>query len=353
MPATATAGAALDLTPARLPVVDLVWTAVGLVARRGRPRRPTGSDALVDRLSMRAGVQEQRASARASASVAASSTSAGSTTTAIGRRHRARSIRRRRRSVSPVCSPVAISTLGELAASDVHDDRADRPRRGPSTPLGMPGSAAICVGGSDLVGPGRAGPRRARSSSSVHRRPLASAATQRCGRPRSTATRSATMGRTATSSRASAGRRRAARCPVATYSRSPSRCSRRRGRAPACLDRGARDRHAESLVARDLVVAESRRCPMAISVLGEVRVGELVDRVGLAVAPVLEELGRRARVVDLVEVHVVGLVEPVPAQQQRARRRRAATSSRSGGRGDHRARPPAPRMRSAPERPHA
>ena len=43
--------------------------------------------------------------------------------------------------------------------------------------------------------------------------------------------------------------------------------------------------------------------------------GELVDLVRLAVAPVLEELRRGPRVIDLVEVHVVRLVEPVPAQQ--------------------------------------
>ncbi len=46
--------------------------------------------------------------------------------------------------------------------------------------------------------------------------------------------------------------------------------------------------------------------------------GELVDRVRLAVAPVLEELGRRPGVVDLVEVHPVRLREAERAEDERA-----------------------------------
>jgi hypothetical protein len=42
----------------------------------------------------------------------------------------------------------------------------------------------------------------------------------------------------------------------------------------------------------------------------------LVDFVRQAVPPVLEELGRRPRVVDLVEVHLVRLVEPPHADRE-------------------------------------
>jgi len=65
----------------------------------------------------------------------------------------------------------------------------------------------------------------------------------------------------------------------------------------------------------DAVVAErfdAQRHP----VLGDVRMGELVDRVRHVVAPVLEELHRRARVVDLVEVHAVGHLEPIRAHEE-------------------------------------
>ena len=44
----------------------------------------------------------------------------------------------------------------------------------------------------------------------------------------------------------------------------------------------------------------------------------LVDRVRLAVLPVLEELRRGARVVDLVEVHAIRLVRAEPADRGRA-----------------------------------
>ena len=57
--------------------------------------------------------------------------------------------------------------------------------------------------------------------------------------------------------------------------------------------------------------------PFGHQVLGQVRVGVLVDRVRDAVAPVLQELGRRARVIDLVEVHAVGLLDAEGAQAER------------------------------------
>ena len=50
--------------------------------------------------------------------------------------------------------------------------------------------------------------------------------------------------------------------------------------------------------------------PAGDRVFRQVRVGPLVDVVGVAIPPVLEELGRRAGVVDLVEVHLVRLGEP-------------------------------------------
>ena len=44
--------------------------------------------------------------------------------------------------------------------------------------------------------------------------------------------------------------------------------------------------------------------------------GELVDVVGLAVAPVLEEFGRGPSVIDLVEVHPIGLRQAERAQDE-------------------------------------
>ncbi len=71
----------------------------------------------------------------------------------------------------------------------------------------------------------------------------------------------------------------------------------------ARLDRGVADGHAE--VARRLRRRGPRTAtiPPAIAYLARCGMGPLVDVVRDAVAPVLEELGRRARVVDLVEVH--------------------------------------------------
>ncbi len=77
---------------------------------------------------------------------------------------------------------------------------------------------------------------------------------------------------------------------------------------PAWLDRDVGDRRAELARRRDRVVPE-RDQPAGDRVLGEMRVGVLVDRVRLPVAPVLQELGRRPRVVDLVEVHPRRLAE--------------------------------------------
>ena len=86
---------------------------------------------------------------------------------------------------------------------------------------------------------------------------------------------------------------------------------------PARLDRRGPDR--DPKVARGgHVVAAPQDDPAGHQVLGEVRMGPLVDVVRQAVAPVLEELGGRPRVVDLVEVHLVGLGQAEGAQQQRA-----------------------------------
>ena len=90
--------------------------------------------------------------------------------------------------------------------------------------------------------------------------------------------------------------------------------ARRLGVRPAPLDDGIGDRGPEVRRARHLVAARQPDAP-GHGVLGEVRVGELVDGVGLAVLPVLQELGGRARVVDLVEVHAHRLVEAVAAHE--------------------------------------
>ena len=71
---------------------------------------------------------------------------------------------------------------------------------------------------------------------------------------------------------------------------------------PARLDRGVEDRRAKVALAGDPVVAPQLD-PDGHRVLGQVWVGVLVDAVREAVPPVLEELGGRARVIDLVEVH--------------------------------------------------
>ena len=131
---------------------------------------------------------------------------------------------------------------------------------------------------------------------------------------------------------------RDARCP------SPRRAGRRRAApgvvgAPARLDgRATSTGTAELALAGDPVVAE-RLDAQRHRVLGEVRVGVLVDGVRLVVAPVLEELHRGPGVVDLVEVHVVGLGErgsprSVDGGQQDAQQRPSAgPAGRAGRRG--------------------
>ena len=85
----------------------------------------------------------------------------------------------------------------------------------------------------------------------------------------------------------------------------------------ARLDGGGDDRHAE--VARGVhVVAAPQHDPGSHQVLGQVRVRPLVDVVRQAVAPVLQELRGRPGVVDLVEVHLLRLVEPEGAKHHRA-----------------------------------
>ena len=84
---------------------------------------------------------------------------------------------------------------------------------------------------------------------------------------------------------------------------------------PARLDRRVADRRPEVALRDDPVVPEQVD-PLGDRVLREVRMGVLVDRVRLAVAPVLEELDRRPGVVDLVEVHPHRLAEAERAQDQ-------------------------------------
>ena len=74
------------------------------------------------------------------------------------------------------------------------------------------------------------------------------------------------------------------------------------------------DRAAELARGGDLVAPGQPDAP-GHGVLGQVGVGELVDGVRLPVLPVLQELGRRAGVVDLVEVHAHRLLEAVAADQ--------------------------------------
>jgi len=75
------------------------------------------------------------------------------------------------------------------------------------------------------------------------------------------------------------------------------------------LDEGVADRNAEIRGRRDAIVAP-RDHARGHRVLREVRMGPFVDGVVDPVAPVLEKLGRRAGVVDLVEVHLVRLGQP-------------------------------------------
>ena len=87
---------------------------------------------------------------------------------------------------------------------------------------------------------------------------------------------------------------------------------------PSWLDRGRRDRRAQIARPRDVVLAPQHQ-PRGHRVLGEVRMGPLVDVVGLAVSPVLQELHGRPGVIDLVEMRLVRLFQaegPHPERRQ-------------------------------------
>ena len=107
---------------------------------------------------------------------------------------------------------------------------------------------------------------------------------------------------------------------------SRSRSRRAGARRPCSPGASSSTRRGSTATARTGALEVARRADVVPApqdetaghrVLREVRVGPLVDVVGQAVAPVLEELGRRPRVVDLVEVHLVRLGEPERAQQHR------------------------------------
>ena len=85
---------------------------------------------------------------------------------------------------------------------------------------------------------------------------------------------------------------------------------------PPRLDDRGDHRHPEIAGGLDVVLAPEHQ-PERHRVLGEVRVGPLVDVVRQAVAPRLEELRRGPRVVDLVEVHLVRLGEAEGPQRHR------------------------------------
>ena len=95
----------------------------------------------------------------------------------------------------------------------------------------------------------------------------------------------------------------------------PSPSVRHRRIRPARLDEHVLDRRAELALRGHPIVAERDKAGRH-GVLGQVRVGEFVDRVGLPVAPVLQELGGGAGVVDLVEVHPVRLGQAERAQTE-------------------------------------
>ena len=78
---------------------------------------------------------------------------------------------------------------------------------------------------------------------------------------------------------------------------------------------GGPDRHVQLARGADVVLAPQHQAA-GHRVLGQVRVGPLVDVVVQPVAPALQELGRGPRVVDLVEVHLGGLGQAEGAQAQ-------------------------------------
>ena len=85
---------------------------------------------------------------------------------------------------------------------------------------------------------------------------------------------------------------------------------------PSMLDGGGADRRSDVAGPIDVVTAPQHD-PGSHGVLREVRVRPFIDVVRLAVAPILEELGRGAGVIDLVEVHLVGLGQAERAQPER------------------------------------
>ena len=113
---------------------------------------------------------------------------------------------------------------------------------------------------------------------------------------------------------------------MTTSTRSPARSPANAGSScRGSIDR-VDDRHAELARRRDPVVAPGDEAA-GHRVLGEVRMGPLVDVVVDPVAPVLEELRRGPGVVDLVEVHLVrlGQAEHPDAEDRRRRGRRGST----------------------------
>ena len=95
-----------------------------------------------------------------------------------------------------------------------------------------------------------------------------------------------------------------------------ARAAARQGRVIAArLDDRGTHRHAEVAGGADVVLAPGHDAERH-RVLGQVRVGPLVDVVRQPVPPVLEELRGRPRVVDLVEVHLVRLGQPERPERQ-------------------------------------
>ena len=92
--------------------------------------------------------------------------------------------------------------------------------------------------------------------------------------------------------------------------------SRHRRGSGSRLDEDGLDRHVQIAPVAVTLSSEKRVIPPAMAYLASVRVGPLVDVVGDVVAPVLQEFGRGAGVVDLVEVHLQRLVKAVDAHRE-------------------------------------
>ena len=93
----------------------------------------------------------------------------------------------------------------------------------------------------------------------------------------------------------------------------PATCDRRI--VASWLDDRRAHGHAEVAGGADVVLAPGHDAQRH-RVLGQVRMGPFVDVVREPVPPVLEELGGRPSVVDLVEVHLVRLGQPEEAQRE-------------------------------------